>query len=222
MSDSVNYAQRRFALPPNATEVTLLRHGATVDAVPGEPFPLSDDGHGDPPLSAVGEAQAQAACARLAAAPPSLLTVTTLHRTHQTAAPLVAATGLQPLVVPELREVHLGDWEAGEWRIRMAHADPIALRVLAEQRWDVIPGAEDFDSFGTRVRAGLHRVAAAAGPGARAVAIVHGGVIGELCRQATGSRPFAFVHAENCSLTRLIVWPDGGVTMQGFNDTAHL
>ena len=39
----------------------------------------------------------------------------------------------------------------------------------------------------------------------RVAAIVHGGVIGEVCRQATGSRPFAFVHSDNGSLTRLIV-----------------
>jgi probable phosphoglycerate mutase len=222
MSEAGNYSQRRFRLAPNATEVLLLRHGATADAVPGKPFALSADGHGDPPLSPQGEEQALAAGARLAQEPPSLLTTTTLRRTAQTAAPLVAATGLQPLVVPELREVHLGDWEAGEWRIRMANADPIAMRVLTEQRWDFIPGAEDHEAFAARVRAGVHKVAAAAGLGQRAVAVVHGGVIGELCRQATDSRPFAFIHAENCSLTRLIVWEDGGVTLQGFNDTAHL
>ncbi|WP_354697849.1 hypothetical protein DSM112329_03499 [Paraconexibacter sp. AEG42_29] len=220
--DKVNSAQRRFRLPPNATEVVLLRHGATIDAVPGQPFPLTPDGHGDPPLSPLGETQAAAACARLAADPPSLIAVTTLRRTHQTAAALVAATGLEPLVVPELREVHLGEWEAGEWRIRMASADPIALRVLTEQRWDVIPGGESSEAFGRRVRAGVQAVATAAGPGKRAVAVVHGGVIGELCRQATESRAFAFVHAENCSLSRLIVWADGGITLQGFNDTSHL
>ncbi|MCW3017150.1 MAG: histidine phosphatase family protein [Solirubrobacterales bacterium] len=222
MSEEGNYSQRRFRLAANATEVVLVRHGATTDAVPGEPFALSSDGHGDPSLSPLGEEQALAVGARLARNPPALLTVTTLRRTTQTAAPLVAATGLAPLVVPELREVHLGDWEAGEWRIRMANGDPIAMRVLTEQRWDLIPGAEDTEAFAARVRAGVHKVAAAAGLGRSAVAVVHGGVIGELCRQATDSRPFAFIHAENGSLTRLVVWEDGGVTLQGFNDTSHL
>ena len=54
------------------------------------------------------------------------------------------------------------------------------------------------------------------------MAVVHGGVIGEACRQATDSRPFAFVHAENCSLSRIIVWADGGLTLRGFNDVSHL
>ncbi len=143
-------------------------------------------------------------------------------RTRETAAPLVAASGLQPLVVPELREVHLGDWEAGEWRVRMAQADPIAVRVLVEQRWELVPGGERDADFAARVRAGIQKVAAAAGLGRRAVAVVHGGVIGELCRQATDSRPFAFVHAENGSLSRIVVWEDGGLTLQGFNDVTHL
>ena len=56
----------------------------------------------------------------------------------------------------------------------------------------------------------------------RVAAIVHGGVIGEICRQATGSRPFAFVHSDNGSFTRLIVSPDGGWLLRSFNETAHL
>ncbi len=222
MSATDPYGQLRFRLAADATEVVLLRHGATTAAVPGEPFALCADGHGDPPLSPLGVRQAAAASTRLARDPPALLSTTTLVRTGQTAVPLAAATGLTPLVVPELREVHLGDWEGGEWRIRKVNRDPIALRVLAEQRWDIIPGGEDAEAFAERVRSGLRTVVAATGLGRRAVAVVHGGVIGELCRQATGSRPFAFVHAENCSLTRLIVWQDGRVALQGFNDTAHL
>ncbi len=222
MSEGGDYSQRRFTLAPNATEVLLVRHGATVDHVPGVPFPLSEEGHGDPPLSPLGHEQAAAACARLAQDPPDLLAVTTLVRTHETAAPLIAATGLQPLVVPELREVHLGDWEAGEWRVRMATGDPIAMRVLTEQRWDLIPRGERDEDFAARVRAGVRKVAAAAGLGRRAVAVAHGGVIGELCRQATDSRPFAFVSPENGSFTRLVVWEDGGLTLQGFNDVSHL
>ena len=59
------------------------------------------------------------------------------------------------------------------------------------------------------MRAGVETVIAAAGPDASVAAIVHGGVIGEVCRQATGSRPFAFVHNENASVSRLVVLPGG-------------
>ena len=54
-------------------------------------------------------------------------------RTVQTAAPLAARLDLEPVVVPELREVKLGDWEGGEFRIRAIDGDPIAMRVLSEE-----------------------------------------------------------------------------------------
>ncbi len=215
------YQQRQFALPPGATEVILVRHGASAPAVPGQPFPLLD-GHGDPPLAPEGEAQAELIAERLAGEGLSALYVTPLARTHRTAAPLAARTGLQPVVVPDLREVMLGEWEGGEFRIRMAEGDPVALQAVTEERWDVIPGAETMESLAGRVNAGITAIVGAAGPDVRVAAIVHGGVIGEVCRQATGSRPFAFVHADNGSFTRLIVSAEGGWLLRSFNETAHL
>jgi probable phosphoglycerate mutase len=215
------YHQRQFALPPGATEVILVRHGASAPAVPGEPFPLLD-GHGDPPLAPEGAAQAEAVAVRLAREDLRAIFVTPLQRTHASAAPLSARTGLPPAVVPDLVEVSLGEWEGGEFRIRMAEGDPIAIQAVSEERWEVIPGAETMESLATRVRAGIEAVVGEAGPGATVAAVVHGGVIGEACRQATDSRPFAFVHADNGSLSRLVVVPGGPWLLRSFNDTAHL
>jgi probable phosphoglycerate mutase len=215
------YAQHAFALPPDATELVLVRHGASAPIAPGERFPLVD-GHGDPPLAPAGHAQAEAVAARLAGDGLAGLFVTTLQRTAQTAAPLAARTGLEPVVVPELREVHLGEWEGGEYRIRMADGDPLALRALAEERWELIPGAESGAALAERVRAGVEAIVARLGPGVAGAAVLHGGVIGEICRQATRSRPFAFVHADNGSISRLVVFGDGRWLLRSFNDTAHL
>ena len=55
-----------------------------------------------------------------------------------------------------------------------------------------------------------------------AVAFAHGAVIGEICRQATSSRPFAFVHADNGSISRLVIQADGRWLLRSFNDIAHL
>jgi probable phosphoglycerate mutase len=199
----------------------LVRHGASEPAVPGESFPLLD-GHGNPALAPEGEVQAVAVAERLAREPLAGLYVTPLRRTAETAAPLAERLRLEPVVVPELREVHLGDWDGGEFRIRMAERDPIALQAVAEERWEVIPGAETMDGFAQRVRAGIEAVAAAAGPGVTVAAVVHGGVIGEACRQATESRPFAFVHSDNGSLSRLVVLAGGPWLLRSFNDTSHL
>jgi probable phosphoglycerate mutase len=201
--------------------VILVRHGASAAAVPGEPFE-SLEGQSDPPLAPEGERQAQAVAARLAQEPFAGLFVTPLRRTAETAAPLAAATGHEPVVVPELREVRLGEWEGGELRIRAAQRDPLFFKVIEAERWDAIPGAEPAEEFAERVRAGLGKVIEAVGPGALAVAVVHGGVIGELARQATRSRPFAFVHSDNASITRLVVFADGRQLLRSFNDVAHL
>jgi probable phosphoglycerate mutase len=124
--------------------------------------------------------------------------------------------------IPELREVNLGEWEGGLMRIRFREGDPLAVRVLEEERWDLIPGAEPMDGFADRVRAGIGRIVEATGPGRAGLAVVHGGVIGEACRQAARSRPFAFIHSDNCSLSRIVVFADGRWMLRSFNDTAHL
>ena len=145
------------------------------------------DGHGDPPLAPEGETQADAVAERLAGEGLAGLFVTTLRRTHRTAAPLAERTGLAPVVVPELREVSLGEWEGGEFRVRMAEGDPVALQAVAEERWEVIPGAETMVSLALRVRAGIEAIVGVGGPDVRVAAIVHGGVIGE----AAARRPTA-------------------------------
>jgi probable phosphoglycerate mutase len=221
MPERRTYEQRPFAVPPDATEVVLVRHGASRAAVPGEPFELLE-GHADPPLSELGAQQAQRVADRLAGEPLARLFTTTLTRTKQTAAPLAERLGLQPEAVADLREVHLGEWEGGEMRIRAADRDPMFFRVMAEERWDTIPGAEPADGFTERVRRGMEHVVATAGAGVTVAAVVHGGVIGELCRQATRSRPFAFIHADNCSLSRIVVFGSGHWLLRSFNDTAHL
>lgn len=215
------YPQRAFTPPADATEVVLVRHGASQHVTPGQRFELLD-GRGDPPLAPEGREQAEAVAERLAAEELHGLFVTPLRRTIETAAPLAARTGLEPTAVAELTEIGLGEWDGGELRIRAAHRDPLYFRVIEAERWDVIPGAEPMEEFADRVARGLDMIIEAAGPGATVAAVVHGGVIGELCRQATGSRPFAFVHADNTSITRLVALPGGRRLLRSFNDTAHL
>jgi probable phosphoglycerate mutase len=213
--------QKPFELPEGATEIILVRHGASADAFPGATFPLID-GRGDPPLSEMGRTQARALGARLAHEEIARLFVTPLRRTHETAAPLAEASGLEPAVVENLAEVRLGEWEGGEYRVRVANRDPVIRRVFAEERWDIIPGAESPQSLTERVRRGIEEIVVATGPDAAAVAVAHGGVIGEACRLATGSRPFAFVHSDNGSVSRLIVRASGKWLLRSFNEVSHL
>ncbi len=216
--------QRPWAAPTGATTILLVRHGSTTPEHPDRPHPTRD-GHGDPELTPEGVRQAEAVGRRLASehAAGGLIdgvVVSSLRRTHQTAAPLVGITGHRPLEVPELREVHLGDWE-GSIRARVAAGDPLFAEALRVGRWDVIPGAESSEVFEARVLAGIQRVVAAH-PGGRVVAVVHGGVIGQALSIATGAGVFEFSAADNGSISEIVVVSDGAWRVRRFNDTAHL
>jgi probable phosphoglycerate mutase len=214
------YRQSRFRRPPGSTEVLLVRHGESEPMVPGRPFPLVD-GHGDPALAPEGEAQADRVADRLEHQRVDAIYVTTLRRTAQTAAPLAARLDITPVVEPDLREVYLGDWEGELFRQRVAEGHPIARRMAEEERWDVIPGGEPKDAFLSRVRGALERIAATH-VDQRVAVFTHGGVIGQLLSHAVGTdRGFAFVGADNGSISHLVLLGDRWI-LRRFNDTAHL
>ena len=213
------FSQRPYVGPPGSTEILFVRHGASADSVEGETFELVE-GQGDPALSEAGRHQAELVGLRLVQESFDGIYVTTLRRTAQTAEPLVARSGMTPVVEADLREVFLGEWEGGRLRQKAADRDPLFERVMKEQRWDVVPGAESREVFGGRLSRAVQRMAASH-PGGRVVAFSHGAAIGEILAQASGSQPFAFVGADNASISRIVVGPDRWV-VRGFNDTAHL
>lgn len=210
--------QRPFTAPDGAHEVMLVRHGA-VDA------PAPDGligGRSDPPLNARGREQAGAVAERLAGEQVCALFTTPLRRTIETAAPILERHDMEAVVVPELGEIFLGEWEGHGIHDRGARADPEFVAMMRAQRWEVIPGAEDQQAFAARVRDGIATVADAAVAGAVAVAVTHSAVIAEICRQATGSEPFAFLTSTNGSITRLVRMPEGRWMLLSFNETEHL
>ena len=214
------HRQIRFAAPPGSTTILLIRHGESAAFEEDKPFALVD-GHGDPPLrDPDGLDQARRIGERLAGEDVAAIYITPLQRTAQTAAPLAERLGLEPRVERELREVHLGEWESGGLRKHTREGHPTVLQVLAEQRWDVIPGAEPRDAFDARVRAGIERIAAAH-PDELVAAFVHGGVIGSALAQATGAQGLAFAGADNGSISEIVVMADRWAVRR-FNDTAHL
>jgi 2,3-bisphosphoglycerate-dependent phosphoglycerate mutase len=212
--------QRPFVPPPGATEVVLIRHGSARHSTPDQPLELVE-GQSDPELTELGRDQALAVAERLGSAKTEAIFVTPLRRTQQTAGPLAERLGIKPVVLPELREVYLGDWE-GQLNHRASSGDSLTHEVFTAERWDVIPNAEPMEDFSARVRRGMQLLVEAAGPDSTTLAIVHGGVISEACSQVTGASPFAFLYAENGSLTRLMYLPSGKWTLLAFNDTAHL
>jgi len=213
--------QTSFAVPSGATRLTLVRHGQTEGlGTHGELFPLKD-GHGDPLLTELGHRQAEAVADRLEAESVDQIYVTSLTRTHQTAAPLVERLGMPPREERDLREVFLGEWEGGIFRqmvSEMEHPRAVAFRTHYE--WGHVPGAEtnvELIARTSRVVRRLHTEH----PDQHIVAFVHGGVVSALCAHATESHMRGFAGSDNCAIHRLVL-TDERWFLRAFNDTNHL
>jgi 2,3-bisphosphoglycerate-dependent phosphoglycerate mutase len=219
MADEEGIRQHRFTPPPGATTVLVVRHGESAAEVPGQPFALRD-GHGDPELHPVGRRQAELLADRLEHEPIDAIYVTTLRRTHETAAPLASRLGITPIEEPDLREVFLGEWEGGLFRARAIANDPLFVEVFRQERWDVIPGAEPLESFDERVWGAFQRIVAAH-PDQKVMVVAHGGVIAHLLHRVSDSRRFAFSVADNASISEVVAGPDR-IILRRYNDVSHL
>ena len=206
-------------MPEGATDIYLVRHGESRAATEGELFPLVN-GQGDPELSNEGRAQALKVAEKLISFPIDAVYVTNLRRTLETATPLCKRLGLEPIEEPDLREVHLGDWEGGVFRAKAHENHPLYQKMQGQQRWDVIPNAESSESFKLRIGEALRKVIKD-NRGKLVVAVVHGGVIGQILSEAAQSRPFAFNGSDNGSISR-IVSIEGKLILRAFNQTDHL
>lgn len=85
----------------------LLRHGQTHGNVSG----ALDTAHPGLDLTDLGQRQAEAAARALGDEGVGAIAVSTLTRTHQTAAPLATALGVTPVEHDGLREVAAGEFE---------------------------------------------------------------------------------------------------------------
>lgn len=217
--EPTSFHQTRFQPPAGSTEVILVRHGASAAFTPGEDFAMLD-GQGDPPLAPDGLRQAELVGERLAGEPIDAIYVSTMQRTHQTAAPLASRVGLEPIVDADLREVALGDWEGGLLRQMAAQMHPTYLEMRAKGRWDVIPNAERTEDFAGRTTGAIARIAERHRDGL-AVVVCHGGVIAAICAHATGGRPFSLGGADNGSISHLVITDEQWI-LRSFNDSSHL
>jgi 2,3-bisphosphoglycerate-dependent phosphoglycerate mutase len=213
------YRQIKFQAPPGSTELLLVRHGESQPFREDDPPPQTE-GHGDPPLAPEGHWQAGQLGARLAQEKIDAIYGSSLQRTQQTAAPLAARVGIEPTIEHDLREIHLGDWDNGLMRKMSVERHPLLLEAAAKEEWGLIPGAESDADLRARVMPVIERIVHDHAD-QRVVVVVHGGVIGAVLSEATNSRPWAFMSADNGSISHL-VGHDGRWILRRFNDTGHL
>ncbi|MGI9595899.1 MAG: histidine phosphatase family protein [Acidimicrobiales bacterium] len=217
------YPQHFYEPPPNAGQVLLIRHGQSQAFNPEAPFPLVD-GHGDPPLSALGRHQAELVGQRLADEPIAAIFVSSLTRTHQTAAPLASRLAITPSVDSDLREVFLGIGEGGKFREMAANDHPAAVALRTKGEWGEVPGAETNRQLTERTVGAVRRIAADH-PNQLVAIFCHGGVIAAVLGYTMGVSAMAFTGARHTSISHLVVEPPAADpthwTLRLFNDGGH-
>jgi broad specificity phosphatase PhoE len=133
-------------------------------------------GHGDPPLSDRGRAQANALARELSRETIDVLVSSDLRRAAQTAAILGRARGLQPEWNPRLRELDIGDWE-GLTRDQIERTAGNVLRRFEAGDLDVRPGGgENLREIEERAFSAVTELVDAH-PGRRLAVVTHLGVI---------------------------------------------
>ncbi len=143
-------------------------------------------GHGNPPLSDRGRAQANALARQLAREAIDVLVSSDLRRAAETAAILGQARGLQPELNPRLRELDLGDWE-GLTSDQIERTAGDVLRCLNDGDLDVRPGGgENLRELEQRALLVVTELVDAH-PGRRLAIVTHLGVIRALLGESSGS-----------------------------------
>jgi probable phosphoglycerate mutase len=176
----------------------------------------------DPPLSEKGRDQAGRLAVRFRGMAVEGFYSSNLRRAAQTAAAIAVELGREPELVPELREVALGEWEGLNREEIIARYPEAWEQWRRGPSWDVVPGGEGAASFESRVGAVLDRLTANHRAG-RVIVVTHGGVIQvallrALGRSSNGLFPFTIA---NTSLTVLEGSPERLVVGR-VNDTCHL
>lgn len=202
---------------PRPLRLVLVRHASST---------WNDErriqGQLDPPLSAKGREQAERVAARFRGVAVEGFYSSDLRRAVETATAIGRELDREPELVPELREVALGEWEGLKRDEIVARYPDEWERWRDHPSWDIVPGSEGTDAFEGRVGAVLDRLLARHSTG-RVLVVTHGGVIQVALlrvvgRSSNGLFPFTIA---NTSLTVLEGSPERLVVGR-VNDTCHL
>lgn len=121
----------------------LIRHGQTPANVNG----VLDAEVPGPGLTELGQQQAAALPEALAGRGIEKLFVSSMIRTHVTAAPLAASLGIDPVVLPGLREIEAGDLQGARDETSVQRYLAACYAWASGEREARMPGAETGEDF---------------------------------------------------------------------------
>jgi broad specificity phosphatase PhoE len=180
-------------VPAGRCRVVVARHGQAMAVEDGEPV----YSHHPIGLTALGRHQAERLAAALAPLAPDAVYTSDLNRAIETAGSVAAVAGLSPVVMPELREIFLGDLECQTLaRVHAEHPPFVPwLEVTFNHRFPteefhhpadlVFPGGESVATVWDRVR-GPFLGLARRHLGATVAVVAHGWVLQPLLCHVIG------------------------------------
>ena len=207
-------------------ELFLIRH---ADAIPEADEIIPSGIYDDLPLSRQGREQAAALAERLKLLSFHAAYSSPLRRCQETAAPLLSLLRLTPTLVPDLREIRLGNFyplpadlsDLGALTAAL-HARQAEIVRLAggAGHWDAVPESEPSRAFRQRVVAAIDGIARQH-VGERVLIFAHGGVINAYVAETLGMERDFFFPAANTSITVIRANSKHRV-LYVLNDLSHL
>ena len=188
----------------------IIRHGLPERIDPGQ----HDGAMADPGLTDIGHAQAKAMAEWLADEPVDAIYTSPLRRARETATPLAAVHGLDPIVEPGV--IELNDGLGGY----------IPMEELKGNRsaWNkAIANLEDGDhaEFRQTVRTTINRIIDDH-PSQTVAIVCHAGVINAWTAELLGIDKTVFFGPEYTAINRFRAATGGRRSLQSLNETAHL
>jgi broad specificity phosphatase PhoE len=205
-----------LSLRGGAAELHLIRH---ADAVPPGDGPIAYEQYEAQPLSARGEAQAQALAARCEGLGLAAVYASPIRRAQQTAEAIAAAAGVTVGIRSDLREIAIGpvDDTSMSLRDRLAW---LALVALRDGSWEAIPGTEPAAAVRSRMMHALREIAAQHA-GSRVAVVSHAGSINAALGVVVATaNDFVFPLA-NTAVSIVRIGGDRTLLVSA-NDTSHL
>ncbi len=195
-------------------DIYLCRHGQSENNL----LPVAEH-RPDPPLTALGQAQAEMLARPLSARRPALLLSSPLLRALETAGPLAARTGCPWEVWEDLAEAHRAHPDDGLPLPELRRRFP-QVRWAPRMRWPGTPGPESEAQARDRAANLVRRLTAAARRGPLVV-IGHGNLNAYLLAAWLGTPPAVRFEQDNAAIHHLVL-EDGRVRVVRLNEGGHL